>query len=419
MSDETKPDLHTTNEDETNTDLEDETNTDLEDETNTDLDVVPEETAGNVLEVVTNFISRLDPSTLLGQNASKAFGQLCSAPNKWYNAYFEGKAAEAQAGSESRIKITERITDQIVENIEVDPEYARRAGHKFAGKIIGEQGNLDKISAIAADELKNEQSDNSTNQDTSEPTNEQSDNSTNQDTSEPTNEQPANSSNPEANSGEEKVIDDDWLNSFETEARQKSTEDMQLRFGRILAGEIRQPGSYSIKAVKVLGELDKDVAALFKRFCSMCLVSGVLGGPDGEFIIDARVSSLGGDPSSSDLSKYGLSFYLLKQLNEYGLIIPAYNLPYDFRMHIKYEDDPVVVPFEYQKRYWILQPLPARRNDQYQFGLLGVPLSFTGRELFRIVDQDPMPKYTEDLKKFFAEQHLSMIEVNSPGTQTI
>ena len=132
-----------------------------------------------------------------------------------------------------------------------------RAGHKYAEKIIREQLNLDKISAIAADELKNEQSDNSTNQGT---------------TSEPNEERSADSSNQEVDSGEEKVIDDDWLNSFETEARQKSTEDMQLRFGRILAGEIRQPGSYSIKAVKALGELDEKAAALFKYLCSACVV---------------------------------------------------------------------------------------------------------------------------------------------------
>ena len=81
-----------------------------------------------------------------------------------------------------------------------------RAGHKYAEKIIREQLNLDKISAIAANELKNSESNNSTNQNTSEPDKGQCTDSTNQD----------------VNSGEEKVINDDWLNNFENEASSAS-----------------------------------------------------------------------------------------------------------------------------------------------------------------------------------------------------
>ena len=389
MSDETKPDLPLT----------------TEDETNTDLDVVTEDTAGNVLEVVTNFISGLDPSTWLGRNASKAFGKLCSAPSKWYNAYFEGKAAETRAESEGRVKIKEEITNQIIQGIKVDPEYARRAGHKYAEKIIGEQLNLDKISAIAANELKKEQSDSSTNQGT---------------TSEPNEERSADSSNPGENSGEERVINDDWLNSFETEARQKSTEEMQLRFGRILAGEIRQPGSYSPKAVKLLSELEQDTAALFKKFCSACVVVGVLGIPNSEQVFDARVLSLGDSLGSNTLGKYGLGLDQLNILNEYSLITSSdvplydYNLVslYDYNLCIKYEGNPVPLPFQHQGKDWILSPI-SERDNKPEFRVSGVGLSRVGHELFHIVDQDPMPDYTEDLKKYFASQKLQMVEVRN------
>lgn len=57
----------------------------------------------------------------------------------------------------------------------------------------------------------------------------------------------------------------------------------------------------------------------------------------------------------------------------------------------------------------MLLPLPDRGNKP-EFRLSGVALSRVGRELFRIVDQDPMPEYTEDLKQYFAEQKLQMIE---------
>ena len=64
----------------------------------------------------------------------------------------------------------------------VPPEYAQRAGNKFAEKIIREQVNLDKISAATINELNKAESDSSTDQ--------------------------------TADSGEEKTVNDDWLNSF-------------------------------------------------------------------------------------------------------------------------------------------------------------------------------------------------------------
>ncbi|MXV82272.1 DUF2806 domain-containing protein [Candidatus Poribacteria bacterium] len=173
--------------------------------------------------------------------------------------------------------------------MKVDPEYARTAVSKYGQKILREQVNLDNISAIAADELKSTESDNPTSKSTNEPNQEQS----------------ADSINQETNSSEEKTIDDVWLNIFEREARPQSNEEGQLLFGRILAGEIRNPGSYSFPTLKTLGELDQNTAALFKKLCSACVVLQI---QNNEHIIDARVSSLGGNAGSNALKKYGLDF---------------------------------------------------------------------------------------------------------------
>ena len=377
MPDETKPDLPAT----------------TKNASNTALDVASEDESSTDLDTIADLVSSLNLPIWIARNASKAFRQLCSAAIKWPAAVFEGKAVEKNAITSANTKITETVTDQIVQQIKVPPEYAQMAVNKHMEKIIGEQLNLDKISVIAADELKNSESNNPTNPDTSEPNKEQSTDSTNQGT----------------NNSEEKAIDDDWLNHFETEARQKSTEEMQLRFGRILAGEIRQPGSYSIKAIKLLGELDQNTAALFKRLCSACVVFGVFGIPNGDHIIDARVPSLGGNAGSNALSKYGFSFGQLNILNEYGLIISDYNSWYDCNMCVVNKVKPVLLPFQYQERYWILLP-SSEQGNKSEFRLSGVALSRVGRELFRIVNQDPMPEYTEALKKYFAGQNLQMVE---------
>lgn len=380
----------------------------MSDQTQTSESAPANDKVDAVLERVTEFVPVDLPATVL-RNAAKAFGQLCSAIVGWPVAFLEGKVTEERARTESRLKLIRVSTDQIAQQMKVNPEYASRAANKFAGKIIREQLNLDAVSAIAVDELRADE--------------------------------PASSTNQHANNGEEKTINDDWLNTFEEEARQKSTEEMQLLFGRILAGEIRKPGSYSIRAVKILGELDQNTAALFKKLCSICVVlenpveirndrpvqvinvplldsnSGstcaILDIPDAKQIVDVRAPSLDGNPASNALIKYGLGFYQLNILNEYGLIISDYNSRMPYTPCIRNEDNLVLLPFYYALRQWVLLPRSARDTTQ-DFQLHGVALSQAGRELFGVVDLDPVDEYTAELKKFFAEQHLQMTEIQMP-----
>ena len=311
------------------------------------------------------------------RNALKAFDRLFSALIDIPVGTLERRSAEKRAETEARIKIIEENAAQIAGQMKVPQEYVRRAGNKFAEKIIREQVNLDKISAITVNELNKAESDSSTDRST--------------------------------DSSEEKTINDDWLNSFEEEARQKSTEEMQLLFGRILAGEIRKPESYSIRTVKILGQLDQNAAILFKKLCSICVVHKR---PVGKEIFDARVPSLGGNAGQNALSKYGLRFDQLNILHEYGLIISDYNSWLDYKLCIVNKNPPVTMPFLHQGRYWILSPLLEQDKNQ-GFRVLGVAFSRAGRELFPIVDQDPMEDYTEELKKFFAGQNLQMVGVPS------
>ena len=161
--------------------------------------------------------------------------------------------------------------------------------------------------------------------------------------------------------------------------------------------------------IKTLGELDQNTAALFKKLCSVCIVLGI---PNDEYIIDARVPSLGGNAGSNALQKYGLSFDQLNILNEHRLIISDYNSYFNYNLCIVNKDNRILLRFRYQEKYWILLPMPDWDNKP-EFRVSGVALSRVGRELFHIVDQDPMPDYTEDLKKYFASQKLQMVEVRN------
>ncbi|MGV3730988.1 MAG: DUF2806 domain-containing protein [Sphingopyxis sp.] len=62
-------------------------------------------------------------------------------------------------------------------------------------------------------------------------------------------------------------IDEDWLNIFERYAEDASTERMQKLWGRVLSGEIRKPGTYSLRTLRFLSEFSQADALTFAEFC--------------------------------------------------------------------------------------------------------------------------------------------------------
>lgn len=71
-------------------------------------------------------------------------------------------------------------------------------------------------------------------------------------------------------------IDDDWLNLFARLAEDKSSEELQGLFGRILGGEIRKPGSFSLRTIQFPSTLSKDDAHAITNFLSYALLKKVV-----------------------------------------------------------------------------------------------------------------------------------------------
>lgn len=63
-------------------------------------------------------------------------------------------------------------------------------------------------------------------------------------------------------------LDTDWLNVFERYAEDASTVRMQNLWGRVLAGEIRKPGRYSMRTLRFLSEFSQADALTFSEFCN-------------------------------------------------------------------------------------------------------------------------------------------------------
>ena len=68
-------------------------------------------------------------------------------------------------------------------------------------------------------------------------------------------------------------VDEDWTTRFFNIAEDISNEEMQALWGRILAGEIKKPKSYSLRTLELLKNLSKEEAECFMKFCEAKVTS--------------------------------------------------------------------------------------------------------------------------------------------------
>lgn len=320
----------------------------------------------SAIDIITDAASGIPKP--IRKNALKAFAQLCTAAVEIPVAHLEGIAAEKRAETRARIKIIDTQANLIASQMEVDPEYARVAVKKYGQKIIREQVNLDAITEIAAEEL-------------------------------------TNSAQVNIDNTEIPDISQDWLNVFEKEACDKSSDEMRLLFGKILAGEIKKPSSYSIKTIKTLSLLDNQAANVFHTLSSLASTLRA-----GNHIIDSRVITLGGNAGSNALQEYGLSFSALNTLQEYGLVISDYNSYMDYDPCVVNENNQVVLGFQFQGKLHALRKIDASKPVQ-NIRMHGVALTKVGKELLDIVDIKPHPQYTNKLFEYFTAKGFECVEL--------
>lgn len=97
-------------------------------------------------------------------------------------------------------------------------------------------------------------------------------------------------------------VDEDWLFAWRENAGRVSTEDLQRLWGSILAGEIKEPGKYSVRTLDFLKTLSRSEAEKISRMAS--------------FVIDGSIPN---DHEDYLISK-GWSFSALMEMQEIGLL---------------------------------------------------------------------------------------------------
>ncbi len=85
----------------------------------------------------------------------------------------------------------------------------------------------------------------------------------------------------------EDPVDEDWITRFFDYAEDISSEDMQGLWGKILAGEIKKPKSYSLRSLDILRNLSTEEAEIFIKFATLAIESS-----DTVFILNFNNESL-------------------------------------------------------------------------------------------------------------------------------
>ena len=112
--------------------------------------------------------------------------------------------------------------------------------------------------------------------------------------------------------------DSDWTARFFRIAEDITTEQMQALWGKVLAGEVKRPGSFSLRTLDILKNLTQKEAETFVRVARIAFFSGgeaFVPNPDREKFIKKH---------------FGISFNDLFLLREIGLLAPidlVFSLP--------------------------------------------------------------------------------------------
>lgn len=285
--------------------------------------------------------------------ANRLLGGAIDIPAAWLEGFAEDFRATTEAKRVLRLKAAEALAN----NFKSDSPLANRAFARQASKILGEQINMEDIVGIAIDGITSE----------------------------------------EIIAVPQKDIDDDWFNTFEAESLQKSSEEMKVVFGKLLAGEIKKPGSFSISAIKTIGAMDLASATLFRNFC--CMTTSLFA--------DARVIAVNGNPSTNAMKEFGLTYHRLNILREFGLINSDYNSQMPYGQAADYK-----VPIEYLgKKYKITRLSEQKNAPENKAEMKGISLTRVGIELRQIVDLKEVPKFTTALKEHFKKMGLSLEEI--------
>ena len=292
-----------------------------------------------------NWVKRLPASAV--RNVRKLCGATVGAGIHYFD-----NLAEVRRTNKARDILTEQAAKKIASNFGTDDPLAQRAFNREADRIIREQVNIEAVTQLALEDLS--------------------------------------SSGPDE--FDDSVVDDGWLHHLFDHAKNVSAEDIRITLAKVLAGEIRHPGTFSLQLLQIIATLSDKAVATFNDFAACAFhVPGALAP------IGVRVSTMGGHAGSNALLPFRLGFDQLTMLQEHGLVT------HDLNQHLPV---PFVIltqaGFAIGSRTVVIDA--ERKDPAGAVKMQGPALTRAGTELFSIIDKNCNDDYASALIKWLGEQ---------------
>lgn len=194
-------------------------------------------------------------------------------------------------------------------------------------------------------------------------------------------------------------VDEDWIARFFSIVRDVSTEEMQLIWGKLLADEIKAPGSFSLRTLETIRNMTKKEALAFQK-----IVPLVLWNMDNGELGYALVSD------DSLLRTYDITFNDIQILDESGLIISNgfINLNYTIGEETNFT--------LFNDKYAISVRMDKGQREE-SIGIF--PLTRAGRELCKILNMEPNFSYIRDLANYIQKKNADQYIVEVFGVNAI
>lgn len=192
----------------------------------------------------------------------------------------------------------------------------------------------------------------------------------------------------EESSVAEDSVDMDWVTRFFSIVKEISSEEMQFIWGKILAGEIKQPGSFSLRTLETIRNMSQVEAQAFQR-----LLSYIVNVADDIVIIKS---------GNKINEKYELQFNDILLLDECGLIISSQELS----LNKKFEDgeDGIVMFCTDNLALYVTSD-----NTKKTLHIPARKFSTAGKELFNILYHTPQDEYFFDIVSEIAKENSDFI----------
>lgn len=169
----------------------------------------------------------------------------------------------------------------------------------------------------------------------------------------------------------EEPVDDDWKTRFFTIAEDVSNSDMQDLWGKVLAGEVARPGTFSLRSLETLRNLSQHEAELFRKLRYLVTGNGIL--------------KLSGD----DLKEFGITFEQILDLRAAGLVA-------DGELSVTYAlpEGAKWVLVENNGALLLLEP---KSSEVKSFTFASFVLTSVGIELRQLIEPEPNINYLTKL----------------------